>query len=89
MLNIMDKSTSLSAPKADIRSSFQIWAAAHNQLFSSVLDQPVTNRQMLLLVHCLTAFSALILFCGSLIGAIITFFWFVGSLYLAKKGGLR
>ena len=89
MLNIMDKSTSLSAPKADIRSSFQSWAAAHNQFFSSVLEQPVTNRQMLLLVHCLTAFSAFILLCSSLIGAIITFFWFVGSLYLAKKGGLR
>lgn len=85
----MQKSRTLSAPRADIRSSFQVWAAAHNQLFSSILDQPVTNRQMLLLVHCLTAFSALILLCSSLIGAIITFFWFVGSLYLAKKGGLR
>lgn len=85
----MKQSKTLSAPKADIRSSFQSWAAAHNQLFSSILDQPVTNRQMLLLVHCLTAFSALILFCGSLIGAMVTFFWFVGSLYLAKKGGLK
>lgn len=85
----MNQSKTLSAQKADIRSSFQFWAAAHNQLFSSVLEQPVTNRQMLLLVHCLTAFSALILFCGSLIGAMVTFFWFVGSLYLAKKGGLK
>lgn len=85
----MSKSSSLSAPKADIRSSFQIWAAAHNQLFSSVLEQPVTNRQMLLLVHCLTAFSALIVFCGSLIGAMVTFFWFILSLYTAKKGGIK
>ena len=85
----MDKSRTLSAPKAGARSSFQIWAAAHNQLFSSVLEQPVTNRQMLLLVHCLTAFSALILLCSSLIGAMVTFLWFVGSLYLAKKGGLK
>lgn len=85
----MRQSRTLSAPKADIRSSFQSWAAAHNQLFSSVLEQPVTNRQVLLLVHCLTAFSALILLCSSLIGAVVTFLWFVGSLYLAKKGGLR
>ena len=85
----MNQSKSLSAPKAGARSSFQNWAAAHNQLFSSVLEQPVTNRQMLLLVHCLTAFSALILLCSSLIGAMVTFLWFVGSLYLAKKGGLK
>ncbi len=85
----MTKSRTLSAPKADARSSFQYWAAQQNLLISKLLEQPVTNRQMLLLVHCLTAFSALILFCGSLIGAMVTFFWFILSLYLAKKGGLK
>lgn len=85
----MSKSSSLSAPKADTISTVQNWLSLENSFISSILESKITNRQALLLFNCLTAFSALILFCGSLIGAMVTFFWFILSLYLAKKGGLR
>lgn len=85
----MNQSKTLSAQKADTISTVQNWLSLENSFISSLLESKITNRQTLLLFNCLTAFSALILLCSSLIGAIITFFWFVLSLYLAKKGGLR
>ena len=89
MLNIMDKSKALSAPKADARSSYQNWAAQTNHLFSSLLEQKITNKQMLLILHCLFAFFMFIFLSGHLITASIGFIWFALSLISAKKGGLR
>lgn len=85
----MSKSTSLSTPKAGARSSFQIWAAQTNHLFSALLEQKVTNKQMLLILHCLFAFFMFIFFSGHLITASIGFIWFALSLFTAKKGGLK
>ena len=85
----MDKSKALSAPKAGARSSFQIWAAQTNHFFSALLEQKITNKQMLLLLHCLFAFFMFIVFSGHLITASIGLVWFCLSLISAKKGGLR
>lgn len=89
MLNIMDKSKALSAPKADARSSYQNWAAQENQFISKLIEQPVTNRQTLLIIHCLMSFFSFILMSSHLVTAIVTFVWFCLSLYSAKKGGLK
>lgn len=85
----MNQSKSMSAPKAGARSSFQNWATQQNQLFSKLLEQPVTNRQVLLIYHCILAFCSFIFLSGHLITAAIAMVWFVASLYSARKGGLK
>lgn len=85
----MKQLTSLSAPKADARSSFQFWAAQKNPFITNLLEQPVTNRQVLLIIHCLVSFFCFLLLSGHLITAVITFIWFCLSLYSARKGGLK
>lgn len=85
----MNQSKSLSAPKAGARSSFRNWAAQTNHLFSALLEQKITNKQMLLLWHCLFAFFMFIFLSGHLITASIGLVWFCLSLISAKKGGLK
>lgn len=89
MLNVMDKSRTLSASKAGACSSYQRWAAQQNRFISKLIEQPVTNRQMLLIFHCIFSFCMFIFLSGHLITAIITMVWFLLSLYSAKKGGLK
>lgn len=73
------------------KSAFSAWCEKENTLFSWILEESVvTNRQVLLLSHASFAFSALV--CAvfvSVIPALICLAWFIVSLYLAKKGGLR
>lgn len=85
----MTKSRTLSAPKAGARSSFRIWTAQTNHFFSALLEQTVTNKQMLLLLHCQFAFFMFIFLSGHLITASIGLVWFCLSLISAKKGGLK
>lgn len=85
----MTKSKTLSAPKAGARSSYQNWAAQQNLFISKLIEQPVTNRQMLLIFHCIFSFCMFIFLSGHLITAMITMVWFLLSLYSAKKGGLK
>lgn len=61
-----------------------------NQLFSSVLEESVSNRQVCLMAHASLAFSALV--CAGFVSAVpalLCLAWFVVSLHLAWKGGLR
>ena len=60
------------------KSTFSAWCEKENQLFSCVLESVVTNRQVCLMAHASLAFSALLCLA-----------WFVVSLHLCKKGGLR
>lgn len=85
----MTKSRTMSAPKAGARSSFQLWTARKNEFFSSLLEGTVTNRQVLLIIHCLIAFLSFVFFSGHLAMAAITMIWFILSLYSARKGGLK
>lgn len=85
----MTKSRTLSAPKAGVHSSFQFWAASKNEFFSSLLENTVTNRQVLHITHCIVAFFSFILLSGHLATAAITMIWFFLSLYSARKGGLK
>lgn len=71
-------------------SAFTSWLNSDNSLFSSVLESAVSNRQVLLMGHACLAFSALV--CASALSpmaALIMLLWFVVSLSLCKKGGLR
>ena len=85
----MQESRTLSASKVGARSSFQIWAAQQNQFISKMIEQSVTNRQMLLIFHCILSFFMFVFLSGHLVTAIITMVWFLLSLYSAKKGGLK
>lgn len=85
----MTNSNVLSAPKADatIQTS---WMSSKNDYLSAILEQTVTNKQMLLLGHCFTAFFSLFVgFASNLLFAGLAVAWFGVSVMLAKKGGLK
>ena len=85
----MKKQTSLQLQPAAL-SAFQVWLNSDNSLFSSVLESAVSNRQVLLIGHACLAFSALICACAlSPMAAVLMLLWFVVSLSLCKKGGIR
>ena len=78
----------LSAKSAE-HSAFSLWLNRKNQFFSSVLEEGVSNRQVLLLGHASFVFSALI--CASFVSqvpALICLAWFMVALRLCVKGGL-
>lgn len=85
----MRNSNVLSAPKADAKVQ-NSWMSSKNDYLSAVLEQTVTNRQMLLLGHCFTAFLSLFVgFASNLLLAGLSVAWFGVSVLLAKKGGLK
>ena len=72
------------------KSTFSAWCEKENQLFSCVLESVVTNRQVYLMAHASLAFSVLV--CAAFVSAVpalLCLAWFVVSLHLAWKGGLR
>ena len=72
------------------KSTFSAWCEKENQLFSCVLESVVTNRQVCLMAHASLAFSVLV--CAAFVSAVpalLCLAWFVVSLDLAWKGGLR
>nr|DAS98934.1 MAG TPA: hypothetical protein [Caudoviricetes sp.] len=72
------------------KSTFSAWCEKENQLFSCVLESVVTNRQVCLMAHASLAFSVLV--CAAFVSAVpalLCLAWFVVSLHLAWKGGLR
>ena len=71
-------------------SAFNIWLNSDNSLFSSVLESAVSNRQVLLIGHACLAFSVLVCAASvSAMAAVLMLLWFVVSLSLCKKGGIR
>ncbi len=71
-------------------SAITSWLNSDNSLFSSVLESTVSNRQVLLMGHACLAFSALVCACAlSPMAAVLMLLWFVVSLSLCKKGGIR
>lgn len=66
------------------------WCEKENQLFSCVLESVVTNRQVCLMAHTSLAFSVLV--CAAFVSAVpalLCLAWFIVSLHLCKKGGLK
>ena len=59
----MKQTVSIFAPDINVASkssAIQLWLNRKNQFFSSVLEEGVSNRQVLLLGHASFVFSALI-----------------------------
>ena len=85
----MKKQTSLQLQPAAV-SALIVWLNSDNSLFSSVLESAVSNRQVLLIGHACLAFSALVCTASlSPMAAVVMLLWFVVSLHLCKRGGLR
>ena len=85
------KNQTVTLPISDAKkSTFSAWCEKENQLFSCVLESVVTNRQVCLMAHASLAFSVLV--CAAFVSAVpalLCLAWFVVSLHLAWKGGLR
>lgn len=73
------------------KSTFNMWCEKENILFSWMIEESVvTNRQVLLLGHASFAFSALV--CAAFVSpvpAIVCLVWFLSSLRLCVRGGLK
>lgn len=79
----------LSAHRAE-PSALSSWLNRENELFSSVLEEVVTNLQVLLMAHASVSFSALVgAYHIDVILALVCLTWFIVSLYLCVKGGLK
>lgn len=85
----MKKQTSLQLNQS-AQTAISVWLNSDNSLFSAIVESAVSNRQVLLIGHACIAFSALVC-AASLSGmaALVMLLWFVVSLSLCKKGGIR
>ena len=71
-------------------SAITTWLNSENSLFSSVLENAVSNRQVLLMGHACLAFSALV--CAvpfSPKAIVLMLLWFFEALFICVKGGLK
>ena len=72
------------------KSTFHMWLNRKNTLLSTMVEEKITNKQMLLVVNASCAFTILV--CSSFysaISALLILTWFIHSIYLCKKGGLN
>ena len=85
----MKKQTSLQLQQAAL-SALGVWLNSDNSLFSAIVESTVSNCQVLLIGHACLAFSALVCAASlSAMAALVMLLWFVVSLSLCKKGGIR
>ncbi len=72
------------------QSAISVWLNSENSMFSAIVESTVSNRQVFLIGHACLAFSALVCAASlSTIAALVMSLWFVWSLDLCKKGGIR
>ena len=85
----MKKQTTLQLQSAAM-TAIVVWLNSDNSLFSAIVESAVSNRQVLLMAHACLAFSTLL--CAASLSPMATLLclaWFVWSLSLCVKGGLR
>ena len=85
----MKKQTALQLNQSAL-SAISVWLNSENSMFSTIIEDKVSNLQVMLLGHACLAFSALMCsVTSSLVGTLITLLWFAVSLHLCMKGGIR
>ena len=85
----MKKQTTLKLQLAAL-SALIVWLNSENSMFSDIVEDKVSNLQVMRLGHACLAFS--VLMCSatlSLVGTLIALLWFAVSLHLCKKGGIK
>lgn len=86
------KNQSITLPVAEAKkSASSAWCEKENLFFSWILEESVvTNRQVLLMGHASLAFSALVgAYHVEPMLVLVCLAWFIVSLRLCVKGGLR
>ena len=85
----MKEQTSLQLNQS-AQSAISVWLNSENSMFSDIIEDKVSNLQVMLLGHACLAFSALVCAASlSAMAALVMLLWFVVSLSLCKKGGIR
>lgn len=85
----MKKQTSLQLQQS-AQSAISVWLNSENSMFSTIIEDKVSNLQVMLIGHACLAFSALVCAASlSPMAAIVMLLWFVASLHLCVKGGLK
>ncbi len=81
----------IALPASQARESrISLWLNRENYIFSALMEERVSNRQAVLVSQVLASFS--ILSCSFFIhclAAVACLCWFICSVLLCKKGGLR
>lgn len=85
------KNQSITLPVSEVKkSALGAWCEKENILFSWVMESSVSNRQVCLMAHSSLALSALVCAsCVSAVPALVSLTWFIVSLCLCVKGGLK
>lgn len=66
------------------------WLERENHFMSSLMEESITNAQMLMIIQALLSFS--VLACSVFLtplAALVCLVWFILSLRLCKEGGLK
>lgn len=71
---------------AAITAAAHEWLHRENRIVSTIMEEPVTNLQLLHIYHVGTP-ALLGLCCNSLFATVILFAWSAAAYKLAKKGG--
>jgi hypothetical protein len=80
------KATALTAASA---AAINEWLNRENKTMSELFETTVTNRQSVLLVNAVISFIALTGIEAGLVSLLVRLAWFVHSINLCKKGGLK
>ena len=81
----------IALPVSQARESrITLWLESENSIITSIMEESVSNRQTLLLSNAMLAFS--VMACSVFLhwaAALICLIWFILSLIMCRKGGLR
>lgn len=81
----------VSSPVSQEKSgSMSQWLSRENRFMSDLMEETITNAQMLMIIQALVSFS--VLTCSIFLrplAALLCLVWFIHSLLLCKKGGLK
>jgi hypothetical protein len=81
------KATALTSAKAE--TAINAWLNRENKTMSNLFEATVNNRQSVLLVNAVISFIALTGIEAGLVSLLVRLAWFVYSINLCKKGGLK
>lgn len=86
----MKQVVSIPVLKQAKEAAFQMWLSRENKIFSLFLEESISNANVLRVSHAFTAFTFLVSSSfSSPVVALVCLSWFIATLYLCKKGGLK
>ena len=90
-LHLVNGAEIVNVRKNDAARAFREWLSGRNMLLSLVMDEPVTNLQMMHAVHCTVALMATVGTAStSPVACLMAAAWATAAFTLAReKGGIR